>query len=480
MDSFGAATLSETQHETPLDNEVTHSEAGAGESVAVETTSERRLSASPSPRPARLASDALDHYLRSVRRLRLLSHDETLELAHEIREQEQAFRLAMYAIPATATRVFERWSERRAGGYVTGLLSQSYRDEPSGDWSDRIDRSLKQVGRLLEQREELAGRGSCAQKHRLDALDARLASKLEKAGLHIDLLLEFFHEFRDCFAPESDARADGMRARAGLGAPAARDAFERARRALERRDEARRTFASHNLRLVVKAARRYLGLGVSHVDLIQEGNLGLIRAVEKFDPTRGFRFSTYAVWWIEQALIRAVQRQSRTVRVPAHLYEQQFRLRTAEQSLRARLAREPGPEDLAALLETSEGDIEQVAESFQPMASLEAPIGDDDMTLGDLLSDPFGEEPSADLDRETLRAALGRGMHTLKPRERRVLEWRFGLRGDGELTLREVGQRLGISRERVRQIESNALEKLRQRPEISDCADGLDFQERAA
>jgi RNA polymerase sigma factor (sigma-70 family) len=480
MDSYGGTATPESQHDASIDIEISHDGEGGGERVAIEVLSAPSSGGDPAPVGARSGSDTVDSYLRAIRRIPLLSHEETLEYAYEIREQEWAFRQAMYAIPATAIRAFERWSERRAGGYVTGLLCHAYRDDPSRDWSSRIDRSMKQVGQLLEQRSELARRYSAEAEHLLAEVDSRIASSLTEPELHVDLLLEFFSEFRDLLAPSREREITALRIRMGFEETAARDAFVWAQEALERRDEARRTFANHNLRLVIKLSRRYAGLGVPYPDLIQEGNLGLLRAVEKFDPSRGFRFSTYAVWWIEQSMIRAVQRQSRTVRVPAHVHEQQFRFRRAEQSLRSRLGREPGSEDLAAALEISQQDVEQVAALMQPPTSLEAPIGDDGMTFGDLLTDEIEEEPCVELDRETLRCVLERGMRTLKPRERRVLKWRFGLHDGGEMTLQQIGKRLGLSRERVRQIESVALDHLRQRPDLARCADSVEAPEQAA
>jgi RNA polymerase sigma factor (sigma-70 family) len=223
----------------------------------------------------------------------------------------------------------------------------------------------------------------------------------------------------------------------------------------------------HNLRLVVTQAKRYRNMGVPYVDLIQEGNLGLMRAVEKFEYQRGFKFSTYAVWWIEQALVRAIQSVSRTVRVPSHIYELQLRMRRVEADLRQRLGRHPGSQELAKALDVPEDMVELTRMSAYPIGSLEAPLpGTDDLRLEDALADDEVDDPAEIHDEQTLRNALTRELETLAPRERAILEARFGLEGGEPPTLEEIGQQMGLSRERVRQIEHRALSRLRERGAI--------------
>ena len=224
---------------------------------------------------------------------------------------------------------------------------------------------------------------------------------------------------------------------------------------------------THNLRLVVTQAKRYRNMGVPYVDLIQEGNLGLMRAVEKFEYQRGFKFSTYAVWWIEQALVRAIQSVSRTVRVPSHIYELQLRMRRADALLRQRLGRAPTSPELAASLDVPEDMIELARTSSLPVGSLEAPLpGTDDLRLEDAMSDEDVLDPAEVHDEHILRSALERELETLAPRERAILEARFGLEGGEPPTLEEIGQQMGLSRERVRQLEHRALSRLRERNAI--------------
>jgi RNA polymerase primary sigma factor len=222
-------------------------------------------------------------------------------------------------------------------------------------------------------------------------------------------------------------------------------------------------------------------MGVSFMDLVQEGNLGLIRAIEKFEPERGFMFSTYAVWWIQQAMIRTIQNTRRTVRVPSHVCEQQIRYRRAESEMSRKLGRDPTPEELAPELGLSPEAIEDLVATLAPIRSLNAPApGLEDVELEDLIRDDGGAPPTQGLEREELDRALADLLASLPARERQVIDWRFGLSGGDEpTTLGEIGKRLGLSRERVRQIEAAALARLRSSA-LSRRADGtFDFDDAA-
>ena len=397
--------------------------------------------------------ESIDFYLEDIRDTAVLDQEEQKSLATEIVECEQALRSELVAIPEVARRVVDFWNARRARGLVSGPLSRFHRETDAKAVAARVDKDLNRIVDRIRVFDQAHASGDAPSREKARK---ELASSLADADIALPILTETL----DIVASESPSEEIG-------GEAATRKRIERAREALARMTDAKNLFIVHNLRLVVRAAKAYRGRGLSFADLVQEGNLGLIRAVEKFDHTRGFTFSTYAMWWIEQALNRAVQNDDRIVRVPGPILDKQRKLRKAEREIRLRASPEPTDFELAEAIAGDAHETSELCRSLIPEVSASAPVSSyEALQVVDTLEAPDTVDPIESISQDGLRAALNDALSDLSPRSRLVVEKRFGFADGQEQSLAAIGEEIGLSRERVRQIEKLSVRLLKETPVV--------------
>jgi RNA polymerase primary sigma factor len=406
----------------------------------------------------------LESYFQEIGGTRTLRREEEVMLAKELEAATQELRDALYAIPACARHVVRRWDQLRALSHTGAKLSESVGDEETGEIAARVERAVKRLRTLLAQRDR-AREGS--DEKDLTRIDGRISREMKSAQLSLVVLAEMRANVLALASDLRKARRGTKRFKeleADAEMPRARllELAEEVERAHERMSLEKNRFIEHNLKLVVAIAKDYRNLGLSFPDLIQEGNLGLIRAVEKFDHRRGFKFSTYAVWWIRQALVRAIQNHSRTIRLPSHVHDRLQRSQRVRAELTGKLGREPTPAELAPELGTDTGALEALDLLSREAISLESSVAGTEKRLEDFVADPTSAAPDHGLDGERMRSGVGYLISALTAREQLILRLRYGLGGEEEHTLEQIGQSLGLSRERVRQLEARALKKLRE------------------
>ncbi len=396
------------------------------------------------------SEDHVRLYLRDIGKIPLLTGDQEIAIGRRIETGQAELREALASVPLAINLLLEVGDKLRRGEIQTrAVVSSPAGEELKADEVETVQRAFRRIRRLARGIARL--RRSLSGRHRFLIATHRQAAQEIVAAMPLkpSLVDELVRSVRR----ECERGGAGM-PRSRLGA-----LLERIDRCDREIRQAKRELAEANLRLVVSIAKRYLWSGQPLLDLIQEGNLGLMKAVDGFQYRRGFKFSTYATWWIRQRIGRAIADQSRTIRLPIHAVERLNRISHVGQRLGNAMGREPNHEEIAQRTGIRASTVRHIlAVSSRPL-SLETPVGEDS-TLGDFLEDPSASAEDQLLDRERT-VHVRRALATLSAREQAILRLRFGIGGGDEHTLEEVGQRLGVTRERVRQLEAGALDKLR-------------------
>jgi len=424
---------------------------------------------------------SLVSYFNDIGTIPTLTKEMEVILAKAIEAATLDLKAGILSIPFTAKTTLEMWHNLRAENRVTGKMSESFGSgSPEGEErSAHVDKGLQRTDKLyaewcklIEAPEENV--------ERLTKLEKQMAKALDGADLSMQIFVRIRKEIlelqrdarvmkrkisRTSLAKRNEGlinRLADIEREVGLDTSEFTERMEKIEEAWDRLTEAKNTFIQHNLKLVVAIAKDYRNMGIAFQDLIQEGNIGLIRAVEKFDYRRGYKFSTYALWWIRQALIRAIQNHSRTIRIPSHMYDTLLRYYRTNNALETKLGREPTMEEVAKKMNIPIEQAERLRKMTRDPVSLEDEVrGTDSKTLKDVVKDPGTVSPQEELDHHRLQRAAEDSLGLLNDRERNILRWRFGMKGQNDHTLEEIGAKLGLSRERVRQLEARALAKLR-------------------
>jgi RNA polymerase primary sigma factor len=454
----------------PVDDELDRVVDSAVETDGTPAMSEESLRPSASP-----AEDPVRLYLKEIGKVSLLKASEEVAIGRRIEAGQIALRRALGRVPFATTRLLDLVDRVRSKEIPLDdviLLPEGGEPSPSEVRSSlaafarvrRLEREIERLQTALGDKRR--SKTTRANYNKWIAQNrGSIQAVLENLPLKPALGDQLVGEIRELVkrmdaAGKSRSELRQLERTAGLS----RKALLASLSEIEGHDrvvrQAKKELMEANLRLVVSVAKRYLGSELSLLDLVQEGNIGLMKAVDRFQYRRGFKFSTYATWWIRQAITRAIADHSRTIRIPVHMVETLNRISRVNRSLVNEMGREPTPEELAQRTGVPARKVRLILESSRKPLSLETPIGDDS-ELGDFLEDKGAESPNDNLITQDLTLQVERALSTLSPKEKEILRLRFGIGEAGEHTLEEVGRRFSVTRERIRQIETKALRKLR-------------------
>ena len=384
--------------------------------------------------------DIVQAYFHSMGNISVLKRNEEIDVAKRLEEGKEIIKGMVTSLPLYMKFKADLEGSEEADSTVS----------PEGEAEEALEMSLTALNNLML-KVEIADR-KIARYGTLKDLKKMIREKKKRGINPVQLdaaAKEIGNEYR-LVASEAGIKIDELKSR-----------WERITRARALVGEAKNELTTRNLRLVINIAKNYVGRGLALLDLIQEGNIGLMKAVDKFKYEKGFKFSTYATWWIRQAITRALIDQTKTIRVPVHAVEFYNKATKASRELRQQLGREPNKEEIAGRLKVTTGKVEEVFSAIQDPIALETPVGDDDTKLEDFVSDKESPSPYADTERNNVTEQILRVLNTLDPREAEIIRMRFGIGCEKDYTLEEIGNHLSITRERVRQIESKALRKLK-------------------